>query len=83
MLKLKASKRTGEESHRLLSLAIEKFKNGLESNSNNKVTLRNLADCEMWLDRMDQADFYFRSALATGTTVRLLRLSSSRHYDTH
>jgi len=65
VLKLKASKRSGDESIRLLSMAIEKFKAGLESNSNNKVTLRNLADSYMYLELFELADFYFKAALST------------------
>eukprot|EP01117_Protostelium_nocturnum_P012592 TRINITY_DN4634_c0_g2_i2.p1 TRINITY_DN4634_c0_g2~~TRINITY_DN4634_c0_g2_i2.p1 ORF type:complete len:1322 (+),score=514.36 TRINITY_DN4634_c0_g2_i2:78-4043(+) len=63
ILKLKASKRTGDESTRLFELAIQKFKAAIESDSNNKVTLRNLADCLTKFGDNNQADKYFKDAI--------------------
>eukprot|EP01116_Phalansterium_solitarium_P021277 TRINITY_DN6548_c0_g1_i1.p1 TRINITY_DN6548_c0_g1~~TRINITY_DN6548_c0_g1_i1.p1 ORF type:complete len:1106 (+),score=432.25 TRINITY_DN6548_c0_g1_i1:73-3390(+) len=63
VLNLKASKREGEESRRLHRLAVDKFKGALESNPNNKVTLRNLADTLMFLEEYDNARYYYEKAI--------------------
>lgn len=64
-IKLKASKRTGEESQRLYKLAIEKFTTALDSMPNNKVTLRNLADCYSYIGDIEQAENYYTQAIKT------------------
>ena len=51
----------GGEQRRLLELAVEQFNRALEGNPDNKVTLRNLGDCYVLLDRQDEAlDAYAR-----------------------
>lgn len=64
ILKLKASKRTGNESERLYKLAIAKFKAATESDSSNKVTLRNLADCLTQIGEKEEANKYYKDAIA-------------------
>jgi tetratricopeptide (TPR) repeat protein len=44
---MKATKKKKEEAKRLYLMAIERFKQALESNPDNKNSLRNLADCYM------------------------------------
>eukprot|EP01119_Soliformovum_irregulare_P020844 TRINITY_DN6817_c0_g1_i2.p1 TRINITY_DN6817_c0_g1~~TRINITY_DN6817_c0_g1_i2.p1 ORF type:complete len:1128 (-),score=345.63 TRINITY_DN6817_c0_g1_i2:76-3459(-) len=63
VLRLKASKRTGEESIRLNKLAIEKFQAALEANPGNRVTLRNLADSCVDLGDMEMALSYYQRAI--------------------
>jgi tetratricopeptide (TPR) repeat protein len=66
VLKLKASKRTGEESIRLYKLAILKFTDALERTPGNKVTARNLADCLVSIGEFDQAEYYYQEAIKAG-----------------
>eukprot|EP01119_Soliformovum_irregulare_P021101 TRINITY_DN6964_c0_g1_i1.p1 TRINITY_DN6964_c0_g1~~TRINITY_DN6964_c0_g1_i1.p1 ORF type:complete len:1087 (+),score=286.12 TRINITY_DN6964_c0_g1_i1:199-3459(+) len=63
VLKMKASKKFKDESLRLYHLAIDKFKKALESNPNNRNSLRNLADCYTYLDQKSEAEFYYKEAI--------------------
>jgi hypothetical protein len=51
VLKMKALRKTKDEARRLYLLAIESFKKALESDPNNKNSLRNLADCLMQIGK--------------------------------
>ena len=55
----------GEEQQRLLERAVAEFSRALEGNPDNKVTLRNLGDCFVLLNRQDDAlDAYMRCLVA-------------------
>lgn len=64
VLKIKASKKSDSESQRLYRLAVEKFQRALQSNPDNKNSLRNLADCYVHLDQYEEAKFYYLRAIA-------------------
>jgi tetratricopeptide (TPR) repeat protein len=66
VIKLKASKRTGDESLRLYQLAIQKFEQSLESSPGNKVSLRNLADCYTCIGEFELAEYYYNQAIKSG-----------------
>eukprot|EP00727_Mastigamoeba_balamuthi_P009543 m51a1_g5210 hypothetical protein (1212) ;mRNA; r:242382-246294 len=64
VLKMRA-KMTGnpEERKRLLTLAVQQLQRALEGNPDNKVTLRNLADCLTSLDELERASDCYTRAL--------------------
>jgi len=58
VLKMRASHKTKEEAKRIYLLAINRFKEALESDPNNKNSLRNIGDCYMQIDNNEDAKFY-------------------------
>lgn len=58
VLKMRASHKTKEEAKRIYLLAINRFKESLESDPNNKNSLRNIGDCYMQIDNNEDAKFY-------------------------
>jgi len=58
VLKMRASHKTKEEAKRIYLLAINRFKESLESDPNNKNSWRNIGDCYMQIDNNEDAKFY-------------------------
>jgi len=55
---MRASHKTKEEAKRIYLLAINRFKESLESDPNNKNSWRNIGDCYMQIDNNEDAKFY-------------------------
>mmetsp|Transcript_25879 Transcript_25879/g.36402 ORF Transcript_25879/g.36402 Transcript_25879/m.36402 type:complete len:629 (-) Transcript_25879:2-1888(-) len=63
VLKIKASRKRGEEAKRLYRLAIDCFKKALSIDPSNKHSMRNLADCYLHTDCFREAKFYYLRAI--------------------
>jgi len=61
--KLKAIKRSGEESDRLYKQSISRFKKALDVCPFNRVTSRNIAECYLHFDERELAYHYFKRSL--------------------
>mmetsp|Transcript_14516 Transcript_14516/g.43598 ORF Transcript_14516/g.43598 Transcript_14516/m.43598 type:complete len:844 (+) Transcript_14516:997-3528(+) len=86
VLKLNAARSVSdEERSRFLWRAIKKFERALMSNPDNRVTLRNLADCYLAVDEHELAMFYFKFALSlnpkdTNTLMKFATLLDKMGY---